>query len=338
MFCNKALILFSSLTLLACGSPGVEFDVATMNSGNQQSGDLQVPQPEAKSSGEVQRGSYDEYGEVVQNESPPAVDSVAEAQVDLPGMEVENAARTIENSVLPVEAKKKSEVADNPSAPAEAVSTIRYEDVVTLSQVVDVCNSISTSTLTRMVRFESNREEPEESWECEYTASDVNNRLRHFAVHTQEIPVPENAILCNLEFVHQEENFYYDDHLFFLFNDLILMSSYDYGASQNLEKHNDFYKFDWDKIFNASQHDHEEYEPYCVAGPGSCKLPKTQKEGATVMNFLHNKTVSQQLFLYGKEEQKFNLSIAVTGDNNSKVDCRHSDLSLETKVTFVVLD
>ena len=239
-----------------------------------------------------------------------------------------------------------------------------------LEKIKQTCDNSTKVEKVITLKFASTINNKKDS--CQYRPvknaghKERNNRLNAYSISTamnaSELNIPSGATLCGASFGQLDnEELYYDDHIFVLFNNNILTSSYPYhdaeeryidrnsgdnGLLQNYEKGDfskldsgifsyDIYQFEWNKLQGASQHDrlNDNYPEYCVEGNEECSMPTTQQVGPLKLKLSDG--VVQELFLHSKMVNKMDFNIVTTGDNDTKKDCSHSEINLEVKLRYV---
>ena len=148
----------------------------------------------------------------------------------------------------------------------------------------------------------------------------------------QEVPfnLPVQASLCSLSILGVTPNFYYDDHLMLLLNQVPLIGSLNF-ASQ-FEVVNGLPRYDWSRIV-GQRHNQLGDQATCLAGATTCVIPGTQTNGMLDLAFdeMTNLLLSRTSLT---NEHLFTL--VVTGDNDPDVDCFHSGFTMQ--ITYDYLD
>lgn len=173
---------------------------------------------------------------------------------------------------------------------------------------------------------------------CDFGQGEMLSRkdgfLRAYLRQNQTLTLPEGAILCGFELTHREQAMHYDDEMFFLLQDQILMATKDYTeyfTSQDL-----FRRFDWEKLKDKI---YDQFDPrglYCLGGAegfSTCDLPPTDTSGSIHLQLTAE--MSEKLAVFLGRERKLNFSWITTGDNDSS-DCRHSPIALDVKLQYVL--
>lgn len=145
--------------------------------------------------------------------------------------------------------------------------------------------------------------------------------------------IPENAVICNIEFSSDEQNMRFDDEILLLLNDRVLLSSDDY--SDLFPVVDGFSTWSWDAIYGT---------PYVIngnpgfclgeeAGLASCEVPETETWGHIALSF--EPELMYELSSDLSEEAQLKFAFVTTGDNDGS-DCRHEDYTFSVAVDYVV--
>jgi hypothetical protein len=147
------------------------------------------------------------------------------------------------------------------------------------------------------------------------------------------LALPEGAVICDLGFTFAETQMRYDDEIFLTFNDLVLAGSMDYTA--RFDQSGDFFKYDWTKLINAP-YSHDLYADYCLGaqdGTGHCMIPPTETTGTMQLEFASS--LVHKLSVKAIQSKRFDLGWVTVGDNDDRVDCRHSDFGFDVTIKYV---
>lgn len=145
----------------------------------------------------------------------------------------------------------------------------------------------------------------------------------------QPLMLESGAIICDIKFSFQKQQFLYDDHFIVSFNDAIIASSYNF--QDRLTRSYDLLRYDWSKIagmkWNVSMEG-----TLCAAG-GQCSWPKTDLDGTISMDY--PSILFQRLMAEDIDRNSHSIKFISIGDNDDK-DCEHSDVNFSLKVDYVV--
>ena len=152
------------------------------------------------------------------------------------------------------------------------------------------------------------------------------------------LPLPEVAVLCNIEVSSPQQQIRFDDEILLLLGNQLLASSAQYQMA--LTNDAGFYLYDWSKIAGQSYVNNSPYysgkaSPFCLGqaeGLSQCTIPRTETLGNIEMRFSPALIyiLSARLGSEGPRE----LALITTGDNDP-TDCQHSNLSLKVTTDYV---
>lgn len=149
------------------------------------------------------------------------------------------------------------------------------------------------------------------------------------------VQLPKGALFCGFALSHQPAAMRYDDEMFFLVNERILLSTKNY--SEYFPAAGIFRNFSWtalrDKPYDALD---TSRGLYCLGGAdglSQCQLPPTETSGQIQLKFSPELTLALASRLAGEELLRF--SWVTTGDNDD-TDCRHSEISFTMDVHYVL--
>jgi|GEM_PF-1845653 len=201
-----------------------------------------------------------------------------------------------------------------------------------ISTVRNVCNSRS-----RKVRI-SNINFPSSANACNWGENgNLDPRNFFFQARTEqiiELRLPAGAVICDMDFNFQPNQFFYDDQFVLSLNDTVLTSSFDYSNLLN-PGDNGLTLYNWNDIAGTSwQFDLR--NQYCATLPGtpsSCVFPSSDESGRSNMEFSeeHIMTVMGN-GVPSQGEHFFRLS--AIGDNDSS-DCTHAGLNFGVTIEYV---
>jgi hypothetical protein len=153
------------------------------------------------------------------------------------------------------------------------------------------------------------------------------------------IDVPEGAVVCGLDFEFQvdpqvDPTMEYDDHMFFLFDDVILAASNrDLVASMPVEDGLPVY--DWQSI--AGQDFAFSGTPtWCLGedeGRSDCVIPDPETRDSLLLRY--DDDLVDELAVRARRGGGPSFGFVVIGDNDPELDCRHEAFSFEVDVPYV---
>jgi len=158
--------------------------------------------------------------------------------------------------------------------------------------------------------------------------------FRAYLRQTQTVSLPDGAILCSINLVHNPAAMRYDDEMFFSVNDKLLLATKDY--SDIFPKTDFFQSFSWDKLVNQTYDSAASRDVFCAGadeGISSCGVPPTETQGNIEMNFSEEMNVKLSTAL--RADQDLTFEWITTGDNDN-TDCRHTQIDLGLELRYVM--
>ena len=173
---------------------------------------------------------------------------------------------------------------------------------------------------------------------CPWRVDDnLGSRGGHCQARTEqvgELVLPEDAVLCGMDFHVAESAMYYDDHLMITFDDVVLASSLD-PSRMPLEADEGLYFYDWALIGGM---DVAGGGLYCLGeaeGLGSCGLPGTESRGTITLEL--GEELVMRLAARFADEPSHEFMVITTGDDNPESDCRHSPFDMVVTYRYVLM-
>jgi len=154
---------------------------------------------------------------------------------------------------------------------------------------------------------------------------------------SQLLEPPAGAVICSTEFEVPETSMYYDDQLYMLFNDVVILAPGDWSGL--LPAEDDLLIYDWLLIrgFNGN-HPMGEVGGgsgvYCPGANSVCELPDTQQNGSIDLEL--DAPTQQAVLERAALQGHYTVTVAATGDDNPSVDCDHSTFDLVVTYTYGV--
>lgn len=176
---------------------------------------------------------------------------------------------------------------------------------------------------------------PEPKRTCEWGENgNLNKKNEFFQARIEQkvvlSQIPTQAVVCDLEFKFDQQEFLYDDHFLMTFNDHVLASSYDF--TQTLPFSNQLLRYDWDFI-KEMKWDPQHKTVYCASSDGQqnlCSWPKTDELGQIQMDF--DPAVFYKIMAAPSTESHA-FKFITLGDDDDK-DCEHSDIKFDVEVRY----
>lgn len=180
----------------------------------------------------------------------------------------------------------------------------------------------------------------------------INARIMARARQDVSFQAELNETICDLEFNFPEQTMQYDDEIFLLLNDYVIISSQDYSQSSahpNGFLTNDFglQEYKWygqNALYNLLYS--WDYTPkYCLGvdinDPDfdeKCAIPSTETVGQIKLDIPDKEIIKISVLSANPDpevEKEFNFSFITTGDNDNG-DCEHAAYSFEVDVSYIL--
>jgi len=141
--------------------------------------------------------------------------------------------------------------------------------------------------------------------------------------------LPPGTQLCGFSLSGSNEDFYYDDELMLLLNDVPLIGSVNFASQFEIEE--GLPRYDWLRIRGKSTEEVGE-EATCIAGATACQIPGTQSNGEINVAF---DIITNTRLAGTSDNGTYEFKIVVTGDNDESLDCSHSGLTLQVSYDYL---
>jgi hypothetical protein len=195
------------------------------------------------------------------------------------------------------------------------------------------------------------------SIECEWdkngNLSRLDRQVRARREQYLDFVVPQSS-LCDIRFTFPSQSMQYDDEIFFIYGDTVVMSSQDYRASKVyptglMESDRGFVKYQWagDDALLGLRYDHRLTPRYCLESigpkqsPQLCQIPETETAGQIRLAIPSERILelSQVNGLKFDDEHaqspfKSRFGFVTTGDNDDG-DCEHSEFRFQTVIDYI---
>lgn len=159
-----------------------------------------------------------------------------------------------------------------------------------------------------------------------------------------DLELPEDIVVCDLALQFQidpevEPEMVYDDHMFFLFNDVVLASSSGDKVAE-LPVSDGLPVWDWESIVGTGFN--FEGVPWCLGqedGRSDCTIPNPDTRQPLLLRY--DDDLIDELSLRAKEQQRYSFGFVVFGDNDPRSDgqgggdCTHDAFSFDVDVPYV---
>ena len=221
----------------------------------------------------------------------------------------------------------------NPNDPLDNSNNTNTVDYPTSSQpsdtplVKDACAQLSHKKITQSYLF------PKPSQTCEWsTNGNLARRDSYFQARIEQesnLSLESGAVICDIKFKFNQQQFLYDDHFLMTFNNAVIASSYNFENQLNLSY--GLLRYDWNRIAGMFWAKPPE-GVYCAAN-AACSWPITDTPGYISMNFpaeLFKRIMAENI-----NRTNHNIKFISIGDNDD-MDCEHSDINFSLEVDYVV--
>lgn len=164
------------------------------------------------------------------------------------------------------------------------------------------------------------------------------------------LKLPRNAMLCEMVITFKDANgspeqvMGYDDEIFILFDDFVIASSKDYNS--RLGRRATLPIYNWFNLAGTNYQSEAQLPPYCIDGPGTCTIPKTQSRGILSLTLSPGTTRKLAMESGIRFESKMSftnypqgehaIGMVTIGDNDEPADCKHSPLLFQVRAKYVV--
>ncbi|MFK7929625.1 MAG: hypothetical protein AB8H79_15625 [Myxococcota bacterium] len=215
-------------------------------------------------------------------------------------------------------------------------------DVDTPEEIADLCARFEPTVQTVRVEIPANTES------CPWGEGDNLEAAQGQATARDEVYVsvelPEDVVVCNLDFQFRvdpnlEPEMVYDDHMFFLFNDVVLASSAG-DLISSLPKERDLPLWDWLSV--AGSGFNFDGVPWCLGqedGRSDCTIPSPDTREPLLLKY--DDDLVNELSLRAVELDKYEFGFVVFGDNDPQSqgqaggDCTHDAFAFDVDVPFI---
>ncbi len=141
--------------------------------------------------------------------------------------------------------------------------------------------------------------------------------------------IAPRASLCSLSITGETPDFYFDDHLMLLLNQVPLIGSVNFASQFDIV--DGLPRYEWSKIVGKLPGEVGS-EPTCLDGATECLIPGTQSNG--VINIAFNEMTNRLLANTSATNANF-FTLVVTGDNDPDLDCLHSGLTMQVTYEYI---
>lgn len=211
----------------------------------------------------------------------------------------------------------------NPPATPAATPAVRVN--------CDTPSSLSTATVTVLIP----KNDPTNGGSrCPFGTGDNNsansNNGGEYSARIERtfpINIPSSHAVCAMTAQSQSQTLKYDDHIFLMINNYVLLATKGIPTERFTLDANGFYVYDWSQIRGRNIRTSQA----CASGV-TCQFPASEQSGN--FSFQLNSDANKRLFS-SLQNQNLSFKIVLTGDDNPDIDCRQSkDLNLSVTYTY----
>jgi hypothetical protein len=168
--------------------------------------------------------------------------------------------------------------------------------------------------------------------------SDINRQTEDkFTARVEQqvtLNVPKGAVICDMDFNFPKQSMKYDDHMFFLYDDVVLAATK--PIDHLLANVNGMSIYDWSRLKMQPWKfgDNQPYV-YCLGmSPNSmdCQWPLSATMGQIKMDF--SPATLQRVTARNLSRSQHSFTMITTGDNNPEVDCQHEPVTFDVTYRY----
>lgn len=193
--------------------------------------------------------------------------------------------------------------------------------------VQDACANLPHKKLNTAYQF------PKPSQTCSWsTNGNLARRDSYFQARIEQeksLSLESGAVICDVKFKFNQQQFLYDDHFLMTFNNAVIASSYNFENQLSLNY--GLLRYDWNQI--AGMYWARPPEGVYCAANAACSWPVTDTPGYISMNFPAE--LFQRLMAEDLNRNTHSMKFISIGDND-EYDCEHSDVNFTLEVDYVV--
>ena len=222
-------------------------------------------------------------------------------------------------------ATDRKEISEVPQPPVDTEIQI-----VTSDQVIEACNGTREQSIQQL-NF------PERSDSCDFGNNGNNpksdKKFQAYAVTTQEISLPEGALLCSVSLESQQTDLRYDDTLFFTADKYVVTSSHKTMVDLlPFDPIAQLVSWDFEKLKGQDVDFGEDKLDFCTTN-ANCLIPPHDQTGPFKLVLETNEVAPLVIALNGKQNIPFSV---ITGGDDNDSDCTHSAFNLVANLTYVL--
>ena len=215
-------------------------------------------------------------------------------------------------------------------------------DVETPEELAELCEKYEPET--RLVRVDVPANNDTCAWGQDGNLEPAQGVITARDEVYVDLELPDDIVVCDLAFEFQvdpevEPEMVYDDHMYFLFNGVVLASSAG-DTIENLPESGGKPVWDWLSLvgsgfdFNGS--------PWCLGqdeGRSNCTIPNPDTRQPILLDY--DDALIDELSLLARQEERYQFGFVVFGDNDTASDgagagdCTHDAFSFDVEVPIL---
>ena len=207
--------------------------------------------------------------------------------------------------------------------------------------VIETCEENADSILTDSFRIEFEQTAGGCPWGQDDNLQPSQGILTARMEQTEALDL-DDILVCDMEFAFAgeaglEQDIEYDDNFLFVFNGVVLASSYRPWVLE-LEEEDIFRIYDWDRIVGEENRFEDSIPTYCVGDDtdqADCDIPPPETTGPISLAF--DLAITSELSFRSIDEGHSEFTFIATGDNDSDIDCSHDAFYFDVDVPYLPL-
>ncbi len=197
---------------------------------------------------------------------------------------------------------------------------------------IDAACADGTETRELRIRFEDPARACD--WAKDGNVSMIDGYITARREQSVPLDLPPGALLCNVDFQFERQNFWYDDHFLLNLDGVTLTASFDF--SDWLET-NGVWIWDWRAIRGIQWHSldtplDDTYCPGSDSGLSRCRFPETDTNGTIELEVADELIRSIMALNLGRNRHE--MTFITTGDDNPPTDCQHDPVELTLVIQY----
>lgn len=210
--------------------------------------------------------------------------------------------------------------------------------VESAEDIAEACDNTEPEDRVLSVVFEASSDGC--TWGRDGNLAPQDARFSARVEQTRTLDLPDDAIICGLEFSFgeleggQAQDMTYDDNFFFLFNGVVLATSYG-PLIDDFAHDGDLPLWDWERVVGQDLV-FNDIPSWCLGeetGDSACTIPQPETQGSLALAF--GGELVDQLAFNALENASYDFTMVGTGDNDD-TDCSYSAFEFELQVPVIV--